>query len=146
MWKPLKNFHFLRKTVLLQGHTTSCQGLIMLQKWRMLTLLRDSAHRIWAFHFCHHWFYLKIPSFPPSTLVSFATLQRASCLWRISHPFRESQLRMFSSPSICSVLGIPNAYRCHLTSTITLWYRLCSSHCKNKQKLRFFLRRSRHFA
>lgn len=40
---------------------------------------------------------------------------------------------MSSSPNPHAVPGLQNAHRCHLTFTISLWDRIRSSHCKNKE-------------
>lgn len=115
MWKPLKKFHFLCKAFLLQGHTTSCQGLVMMEEWRI------SPHKMWAFHFCHHWLYLKIPSSPPSNLCFLCHPTKSCPACRESHIHSQgSKQRMSSSPNTRAARGLQNAHRCALICTISL--------------------------
>lgn len=44
-----------------------------------------------------------------------------------------SKQRMSSSPNKRGARELQNAHRCHLTYTLSLWDRLCSSNYKNKE-------------
>lgn len=130
MRKPLKNFHFLCKTFLLLGHTASCQGLMMLEKWRTLTL-QDASFPFLS----DHWLYPKIPNSPPRNLCFFfATLQRVVLLVE-NHIsiLREANRECPVHPTRVEPRELQNAHRCHLTYTLSLWDRLCSSNYKNKE-------------
>lgn len=114
MWKVLENFHFLYKTFFLQGPTTFCQGPVMPEKWRMLTFLGNSPHRMWTFH----WLSLKIPSSPLSSFFFFHHPTKSCPACGESHIHSQgSKQRTPRSPNTCVAPGSHNAHRGHLTCT-----------------------------